>query len=186
VRGAGSRRPAAGGRLLAGALLGFGIWQFVDVVVFHWIVGIHRIRVDVPEPLPWDIGWMAVFGAPAVAAGLWILRKTDRDGPPGDGRAGAAVLAAIVVVAGPVAALPPPGVSTTTVLFRPGLGPAGAFEAVAAVGGRIAWTDPSGEIVVMETGPETRTRALYAKGALLVGGPLVAAGCLAWTRAAAL
>ena len=41
----------AGVRLFAMALLGFGIWQLVDVVGFHWIVGIHRIRVDVPNPL---------------------------------------------------------------------------------------------------------------------------------------
>jgi uncharacterized membrane protein len=178
-------QAGAGRRLLGSVLLGFGIWQFIDVVVFHWIVGIHRIRVDVPEPLYWDVGWVAVFGAPAVLAGRWFLGRADRDEPPRGGRtrALAAALATLVLVAGPVAALPPAGVSTTMVLFRPGIGSAQAFEAVAGIKGRITWADPSGEILVFEASPEVNPRALYLRGALVVGGPLVAAGCLAWSRA---
>ena len=49
---AGLTEAGAGRRLLGGVFLGFGIWQFIDVVVFHWLVGIHRIRVDVADPLP--------------------------------------------------------------------------------------------------------------------------------------
>jgi uncharacterized membrane protein len=56
-------------QVVAAALLGFGVWQVIDVVGFHWIAGIHRIRVDVPNPLFWDIAWLVVFGAPAWLGG---------------------------------------------------------------------------------------------------------------------
>jgi uncharacterized membrane protein len=36
--------------LLGMVLLGFGAWQIIDVVLFHWIIRIHRIRVDVADP----------------------------------------------------------------------------------------------------------------------------------------
>ena len=79
---AGLGGPGAGRRLLGSVLLGFGIWQVIDVVVFHWIAGIHRIRVDVPNPLVWDIGWMVVFGVPTLI--LWgerdaLLRREEQE-----------------------------------------------------------------------------------------------------------
>ena len=57
-------------RLLGATLLGFSTWQFVDVVLFHWILMIHRIRVNVPNPLLYDLGWLAVFGLTTLCAGL--------------------------------------------------------------------------------------------------------------------
>src|SRR3954454_16857272 len=46
--------------LLAWAAIGFGIWQLSDVVIFHWIIGIHNIRVGVPNPFLWDVGLLIV------------------------------------------------------------------------------------------------------------------------------
>jgi uncharacterized membrane protein len=175
--------PGSGRRLLGAALLGFGAWQFVDVVLFHWILGIHRIRVDVPAPLPWDIGWLVVFGLPSIAAGAWLLRQGRADGSSGDGRLVGAGLAALALAAGPIAALPPPGATSTIALFRPGLGPVHAYEAVAAIKGRIMWADPSGEFVVFEPAADMSAAALYFNGALLVGGSAMAAGCLSWADA---
>src|SRR5688500_5253147 len=44
----------AGGRLLFGnILLGVGVWNVIDVVGFHWVLGIHHIRVDTPQPILW-------------------------------------------------------------------------------------------------------------------------------------
>jgi uncharacterized membrane protein len=173
----------AGRRLLGSVLLGFGVWQFVDVVVFHWLIGIHRIRVDVADPLPWDIGWMAVFGLPAVLAGWWVYRRSGRGEPPRMGRAAAAAVAVLVLAAGPIAAMPPPGVTATAVLFRPGIGAAEAFAAVAAIDARVVWADPSGELLAIEPAPGISPRQLYRHGALLVGTSAVVAGCLAWSRA---
>ena len=177
---------AAGVRLFAMALLGFGIWQLVDVVGFHWIVGIHRIRVDVPNPLAWDLGWIAVIGLPPLLAALLLLRRRDNDaGPPRPGRGGvatAAMLALAVLAAAPVAALPPAKVTTALVLFRPGLGLDGAFAAVVAAEGRVVWAAASGEILAIDLGSEGSAWSLYRNGALLVGTGLPVANCLSWLQ----
>src|SRR4051794_425116 len=65
--------PAKSSKLIGMTLLGFGVWQLVDVAFFHWILRIHRSRVDVANPLFWDIGWILVFGLPALALAYWLL-----------------------------------------------------------------------------------------------------------------
>jgi hypothetical protein len=92
------------------------------------------------------------------------------------------LLAFSVLVAGPVAALPAPGMTTTVVLFRPGTGAARALGAVAAIKGRVVWANPSGELLAIEAGPAGGAWRLYAHGALLVGSSTALGGCLAWSR----
>jgi uncharacterized membrane protein len=181
-RARGGLGAADGRRVFGAVLLGFGIWQVVDVVGFHWVVGIHRIRVDVPNPLLWDLGWLAVIGLPPLLAGLWLRRASASGGGGGHGRAVAAALALSVLGAAPWASLPPAGATTALVLFRPGLGLEGAFAAVAAADGRVVWADASGELLAVQLGPEGGAWRLYRHGALLVGTSGLAAGCLAWTK----
>jgi len=78
-------------------LLGFGIWQIVDVALFHWILRIHRIRVDVVSPLFWDIAWLIVFGLPALALAYWLLRSTPGASPPVSPRRALASVTAIML-----------------------------------------------------------------------------------------
>jgi uncharacterized membrane protein len=67
----------AWGRPLFGALLvGFGVWHIVDSVASHWVLGIHRIKLDSPNPLMWDLVWFSVFGAIPFVLGL-LLRRGD-------------------------------------------------------------------------------------------------------------
>ncbi len=182
-RARGGIAAADGRRLLGAALLGFAAWQFTDVVVFHWLVGIHRIRVDVPNPMLWDVGWLAVVGLPPLLAGLW-LRRSMADGGGGGrhGRAAAIMLALAALGAAPLASLPPANATTAVVLFRPGLGLEGAFAAVAAADGRVIRADASGELVAVQLGPEFSAWRLYRHGALLVGTSGALGGCLAWTK----
>ncbi|SHI68678.1 Uncharacterized membrane protein [Roseomonas rosea] len=189
----GARRamaPAgAGGRLLGAALLGFAAWQAVDVVVFHWLVGIHRVRVDVPDPLTWDIGWLVLTGLPPLALGLWLRR---RPGPPSPGQSAggprgvvaALGLVLLVLGAAPVAALPPAGVTTVLVLFRSGVTPDQAFAAAIAAGGRVAWSDPAAGLLAVDLRDGGSVLDLYRGGALLVGRSAITGGCLGWTRLA--
>ncbi|MFC0388452.1 DUF2243 domain-containing protein [Muricoccus vinaceus] len=172
----------SGARLLGAVLLGFGIWQVVDVVGFHWAVGIHRIRVDVPDPLLWDIGWLIVIGLPPLAAGLWLRRRDGNPPPGGHATAVAAALAALVLASGPIAALSPAGATTVLVLFRNGIGPDQAFAAAIAAGGRVAWSDPSGGMLAVDLRDGGSVLALYRGGALLVGTSAITGGCLAWTQ----
>ncbi len=81
-----SRGAAAPPRraLLASFLVGFGAWHVIDAVLSHWLIGLHRLRMDVPDPLPWELGWLGVFGVLPLAAGLLLGRRD----PPGAGGAG--------------------------------------------------------------------------------------------------
>lgn len=94
--------PGAGRALAAATLAGFGAWHLLDAVLNHWILGLHRIRQDAPDPLFWDLVFFAL-GVVTLLAGLVIARS----GGGQSGRAGTATLAAVLLLAVPVAALPP-------------------------------------------------------------------------------
>jgi uncharacterized membrane protein len=74
----GQVRPAD--RIVPGwTVLGFAAWQFADVILVHWAIGLHRVRVDVPNPLLWDVGCLVVLGSLPLIAGLGLLRGQSRD-----------------------------------------------------------------------------------------------------------
>ncbi|HEV7254642.1 MAG TPA: DUF2243 domain-containing protein [Mesorhizobium sp.] len=178
----GLAEPAAGRRMLALGLIGFGTWHVADAVLSHWITGIHRIRMDSDAPLAWDLGWLAAFGIAPLLLG-WIVRK----GGGGSGHAFRAdrvamLLAAATLLGGPVSALPPPDSDGALVLFRPGTEPAAMMAAVHAAGGRMVWTDRSGELWAIALDDPRRARSLYAHGALVVSSSWSALGCLAWSK----
>ncbi|HYD77708.1 DUF2243 domain-containing protein [Ramlibacter sp.] len=164
--------------LWARALIGFGAWHVVDSVVSHWITGIHRIRVDVPDPLFWDLLWFSVFGVVPLVAG-WLLHRRAGGG---GGRSAAASLALAAAVAAPLAALPAGDTGQVVVLFRPGMEGAAAFDALASADARVLWVDRSGGLWAVAMPEPARARELYARGALLVSSSAWALGCLAWSR----
>jgi uncharacterized membrane protein len=177
-------------RVIAWALIGFGSWHVVDAVLSHWILQIHRIRMDVDNPLLWDLLWLIPFGIVVLATGVWMLRRPPRDGGGrtrrhSRGRAAAASVAAAALVAGPIAALPPAGLpdqDMTLAVFRPGLSFADVVAAADAVEGRLVWTDRSQGVWLIAVGPDARPASLYRHGALLVSNGPVAIGCLSWAR----
>lgn len=178
---------AAGGRRLAGwALVGFGGWHAFDAVVSHWLLQIHRIRMDVDNPLFWDLAWLFPFGILPLVAGVWLLRSRPGDtsgGAPG-GRFTAASLAFAALVAGPVAAVPPAGAldnDMTLAVFRPGASFSDVVAAADAVDGRLVWTDENRGVWLIAPGPGANVSRLYRHGAWLVSRGPVAVGCLSWT-----
>lgn len=71
-------------RLLAGTLLlGFGLFNVVEGLVNHQLLGVHRVNELVPEAerLAWDIGFL-VWGAAMLAAGWLLVRGGRRVSPP--------------------------------------------------------------------------------------------------------
>jgi uncharacterized membrane protein len=169
-------RPGAARRVIGGALVGFGLWNVVDVVGFHWLLGIHRIRVGVPDPLAYDLGWLAAFALPFLLLGWWTLRRTD---PPAGGRNGAlaaSLLALLAPAAGSFAALPSPEGRTAVALFA---SPADAFAAASAADARVLWLDKSSGLAALAADRPSR---LYGHGALFVSRSAAVAGCLAWAR----
>jgi uncharacterized membrane protein len=69
--------PGADRLLLARGLIGFGVWHMLDGLVVHWLLGLHHIRADSPNPLFWDLLWFFLFGVLFVAAG-WRLERVSR------------------------------------------------------------------------------------------------------------
>ncbi len=62
-------------RALTGVLLtGWGIFNLVEGVVNHLVLGIHHVRDDLGGPLAWDLGFLA-FGALLVVVGLAFARS---------------------------------------------------------------------------------------------------------------
>lgn len=172
-------------RHLAGwALVSFGTWHVVDAVLFHWVLQIHRIRMDVSSPLLWDLGWLVPFGILPLACGIWLLRNQGKGRPPQSGKAGIVITVAALVT-GPAAAVPPATAATddmAVAVFRPGLTMGEMIAAVDAVDGRLVWTDAKMGVWVIALGPDARAVTLYRHGALMVSGGAIAVGCLNWTE----
>ncbi|MFP5512884.1 MAG: DUF2243 domain-containing protein [Alphaproteobacteria bacterium] len=184
-RGRRGLAEVGGRRLMGWALVGFGVWHMLDGLMSHWLLGLHRIRMDVDNTLFWDLLWFFAFGVAVAAAGWWLARTGTGHGGGGMRRTAAPLLLALAAgVAGAVAALPPPGGTATLVLFRPGMTPVEALTALAALDGRTVWSDPSGQIWAIDLPEGGSALGLYRKGALLISNGVVPAGCLDWFRSA--
>lgn len=160
---------------VGGVLLGFGAWNVVDVAFFHWILGIHRIRVDVPDPLLYDLVWLAAFGIVPLILG-WIALR-GRPHPPRGGAHALLSLTVLAIAAGAVAALPQSNARTALVVLAPGSTAAAAFNAAVEAGTPIVWADPVGGLMVVRLVPGSSAR-LYSAGAMLVTRSPVFAGCV--------
>ena len=71
------------GKLLAGSMLmGFGIFNVVEGVVDHHLLGIHHVNETVPADqwIYWDIGFL-VWGAIMLLGG-WLLLRTGEQQTP--------------------------------------------------------------------------------------------------------
>ncbi len=174
-RGAG----AWGWPLVGAVLVGFGVWHIVDSVLSHWLLQIHRIRVDSDAPLLWDLLWLALFGLLPLALGL-RLRRTG-GGAGLNGTAAMLALAGVTSGAGAWALLPPAQTGFATVVFAPGAGPRDVFAALDAVDARLVWSARAMGVVVVAV-PAGRRWDFYRHGALLVSGAGVPAGCFNWSR----
>lgn len=73
------------GKLLAGSMLiGFGIFNLVEGLVNHQLLGLHHVNETVPRQqwIYWDIGFL-VWGALMLGGGWVLLRVGRRESPPG-------------------------------------------------------------------------------------------------------
>ncbi|MCY1664286.1 DUF2243 domain-containing protein [Rhizobium sp. SL86] len=184
-------------RLLADALIGFGTWHCLDAVLSHWILGIHRIRMGVENPLLWDLGWLAVFGILPALIGWRLRRRPDEPGAGGgtglerrsdDGRGRAGKMAMLLVllcaIGAPVAGLPAETSTTATlVLLAPGTAPADAARGLQVSGARLIWSNPEETVWAVDLPEGASGSPFYRHGALLVSNRFLPAGCLNWFAA---
>ena len=61
-------------------LVGWGVFNLVEGIIDHQILGIHHVRDDQGGPLSWDIGFL-VFGALLVLVGWALSRPRVRPQP---------------------------------------------------------------------------------------------------------
>lgn len=177
-----TRLEEAGWRSLTGVLLlGFAAWHITDTLVSHWWLAIHRIRIDSPDPLMWDLIWLCGFGlAPAITGGL-LLRPPPSAPPRMNAGRGLLLLAVVTSGLAGWSLRPPADQRFTTVVFAPWIGGSEAIAAVQQADGRLVWTDPALAVMVVQV-PADRRMGLYANGALLVTGGEFAPGCIDWSR----
>lgn len=186
-------QAGSGRRLVSWCLIGFGLWHVLDAVLSHWILGIHRIRMDTSHPWLWDGLWFVVFGLGPLVWGGWRLRQSGGPGASGSGGRGASesgtggraavMLSLLVLVAGPWAALPADSTANdVVVLFAPGISSSQAVNALIDVDARIVWADRSGGIWAVRLENSAAAWKLYGRGAMMVGNAGVGLGCLSWLR----
>jgi uncharacterized membrane protein len=58
-------------------LAGWGIFNVVEGIIDHQILGVHHVRDDLGAPLSWDIGFL-VFGVLLIIVGWLIYRRGAR------------------------------------------------------------------------------------------------------------
>jgi uncharacterized membrane protein len=55
-------------------VVGFGLFNAVEGAVDHLLLGMHHVRMGVPDPRPWDVGFL-VLNALILAVGWLIARQ---------------------------------------------------------------------------------------------------------------
>lgn len=69
------------GKMLAGTLLmGFGLFNLVEGIINHHILGIHHVNETVPRDqwIYWDLGFL-LWGAAMLIGGWFLLRTGQRE-----------------------------------------------------------------------------------------------------------
>jgi uncharacterized membrane protein len=61
-------------------LAGWGVFNVVEGLVDHQLLGIHHVRDDIGAPLGWDLGFLA-FGIVLVASGAALARRRMDERP---------------------------------------------------------------------------------------------------------
>lgn len=72
----------SGKMLLGTMLMGFGIFNLVEGVINHQLLGIHHVNETVPQDqwIYWDIGFL-IWGALMLIGGLALSRRGKRESP---------------------------------------------------------------------------------------------------------
>lgn len=74
--------------LAASMLMGFGLFNLVEGVLDHHLLGLHHVNETAPREhwVYWDIGFL-IWGAAMLAGGWMLRRKGNRDAADGTAQA---------------------------------------------------------------------------------------------------
>ncbi|RWB72398.1 MAG: DUF2243 domain-containing protein [Mesorhizobium sp.] len=172
-------RIATTSEILRLSLVGFGLWHVVDAAVFHWLLGLHRIKMNSDTPLAWDVGWLAVFGlGPLLLAWAFPSRSGVASGSAG------AALMSVAILSGLTAGLGPSFTRNyeAIVVFKEGMRPASMMQMVLGAGTSLKWTSSDGSVWVVGPLSWGGLFKLHANGAIVVSTSPLVGGCLGWSR----
>jgi uncharacterized membrane protein len=65
---------------LGGVVAGWGLFNLVEGLVDHQLLGVHHVRDDLGGPLSWDLGFLAI-SVLLVALGGWLQHRGERTVP---------------------------------------------------------------------------------------------------------
>jgi len=68
--------PAPAGELWGSVFAGWGLFNLVEGVVNHHVLGLHHVRDDLGAPPGWDLGFLAL-GAALLVGGYLLARRSD-------------------------------------------------------------------------------------------------------------
>jgi uncharacterized membrane protein len=80
VAGTSPEVPWSGRTFVGSLVLGWGLFNFVEGVIDHQLLGIHHVHPGADE-LAWDLGFLAL-GLLQIAAGAWYIRAGRADTTP--------------------------------------------------------------------------------------------------------
>jgi uncharacterized membrane protein len=69
-------RSAPAGELWGWVLVGWGVFNLVEGVINHHVLGLHHVRDDLGAPLGWDLAFLAL-GAALVVGGYLLARRAS-------------------------------------------------------------------------------------------------------------
>lgn len=74
-----ARRQGAGWYLVGAMLVGWGVFNVVEGIINHQMLGLHHVREDVPleQWLAWDLAFL-LWGALMLLGGWWLMRRNRR------------------------------------------------------------------------------------------------------------
>lgn len=76
---AGARRdvPWSGRTFLGALVFGWGLFNFVEGIIDHQILGIHHVNEYAADKLPYDLGFLLIGGIGLLLVG-WLLMRSGR------------------------------------------------------------------------------------------------------------
>jgi uncharacterized membrane protein len=76
--------PRSGRTLWGALLLGWGLFNVIEGIIDHQILGLHHVQEYTANKLPWDLSFLA-FGALLLLSGWALIRAGSKDTALGRG-----------------------------------------------------------------------------------------------------
>ncbi len=82
--GAGGRRdvPWSGKTFLGSLILGWGLFNLIEGLIDHQLLGIHHVYEYTDNKLPWDLGFLIIGGIVLLLVGWMVIRSGRNDNVP--------------------------------------------------------------------------------------------------------